>query len=164
MNREVVTDMRSRHRVVVGLVFSLMSACFALGQTRGKAEDAILAADAAWLRVYAAKDLDKSVAFCDDEGSMLVPGYPIATGKAAIAKAIASDFANSNLVWRANKVGVARSGELGYTSGTYEMKFKDAAGKMAVDKGKYLTIWKKDADGSWKVLFDMFNSDLPTTP
>jgi hypothetical protein len=32
---------------------------------------------------------------------------------------------------------------------------------MLLDKGKYLTVWKKQADGSWKVLFDMFNSDLP---
>ena len=92
---------------------------------------------------------------------MLVTGSPIAIGKAALAKAIASDFANSDLVWHANKAGVARSGEPGYTSGTYEMKSKNAAGKMVLDKGKYLTVWKKEADGSWKVLFDMFNSDLP---
>jgi len=82
-------------------------------------------------------------------------------GKAAIAKAIASDFTNSDLVWHANKAGVARSGELGYTSGTYEMRFKNAAGKMVLDKGKYLTVWKKQGNGSWNVLFDMFNTDLP---
>ena len=51
-----------------------------------------------------------------------------------------------------------------YTSGTTEMNFKDASGKTNHDKGKYLTVWKKQADGSWKVLYDMFNSDLPTTP
>ena len=74
---------------------------------------------------------------------------------------IASDFANCDIVWHANKAGVARSGELGYTIGTYEMRFKDVAGKMVLNKGKYLILWKKEADGSWKVLFDMFNTDLP---
>jgi ketosteroid isomerase-like protein len=57
--------------------------------------------------------------------------------------------------WHPNKVGVARSGELGYTSGTTDLTFKDPSGK-AVTKGNYLTVWKK-VDGSWKVLFDSFN-------
>ncbi len=143
------------------LVLLIVSAGAALGQTSKNAEDGILAADQAWEKVYSAKDLDKSVAFCDEQGSMLAPNAPIVTGKAAIAKAIASDFALGDLAWHPNKAGVARSGELGYTSGTYEMRLKGAAGKTVLDKGKYLTVWKKEADGSWKVLFDMFNSDLP---
>jgi ketosteroid isomerase-like protein len=62
----------------------------------------------------------------------------------------------------ANKVGVARSGELGYTSGTYDFSMKDASGKIISDKGKYVTVWKKQADGTWKVLLDTYNSDLPS--
>jgi ketosteroid isomerase-like protein len=58
----------------------------------------------------------------------------------------------------------SRSGDLGCTSGTTENTFKDASGKTATFKGKYLTVGKKQADGSWKVLYDMFNSDLPPTP
>jgi ketosteroid isomerase-like protein len=155
--------MRSGQRIFVGLVFLVVSGCVALGQTKGKAEDAILAADAAWLKVYQAKDLAKSLAFCDEQGSMLVPNAPIATGKDAIAKVIADDFVHDNITWHANKVGVARSGDLGYTSGTTEMNFKDASGKNVVYKGKYLTMWKRQKDGSWRVLYDMFNSDLPPT-
>lgn len=118
---------------------------------------ALLAADVAWEKVYAAKDLAKAVAFCDEHGSMLVPNAPIATGKEALAQAIASDFAHGDTTWHPNKVGVARSGELGYTSGTTELTFKDASGKTVTSKGNYLTVWKKEAAGSWKVLFDSFN-------
>jgi ketosteroid isomerase-like protein len=133
------------------------------GQRRANAEDALRAADAAWLKVYAAKDLAKSVAFCDQHASMLVPNAPMATGKRAIAKLIARGFAlpDSKLSWHPNRVGVARSGELGYTSGTYKVSFKDASGKTVSDKGKYLMVWKKQSDGAWKVLLDMNNSDLP---
>jgi ketosteroid isomerase-like protein len=126
--------------------------------------DGILAADAAWLKVYQAKDLDKSVAFCDEQGFMLAPNAPIAVGKDAIAKLIAEDFAHDNIEWHANKVGVSLSGDLGYTSGTTGMTFKDVSGKTVVYKGKYLTVWKKQANGEWKALYDMFNSDLPATP
>ena len=41
------------------------------------------------------------------------------------------------------------------------MSFRDTSGKAISDKGKYLMVWKKQADGAWKVLFDMSNSDLP---
>jgi ketosteroid isomerase-like protein len=150
--------MRLRQRIIVGSVFVVVSAFVALGQERGKAEEALLAADVAWEKIYAAKDLAKAVAFCDEHGSMLVPNAPIATGKEALAKAIASDFAQGNTTWHPNKVGVARSGELGYTSGTTDLTFKDPSGKTVTSKGNYLTVWKK-ADGSWKVLFDSFNFD-----
>jgi len=153
--------MISRRWAVASLVLLFLGA--APGQTSGKETDAILAADAAWLRIYQEKDLAKSVAFCDEQGSMLAPDAPIATGKNAIAKVIADDFAHENITWHANKVGVARSGDLGYTSGTTEMNLKDASGKTVAYKGKYLTVWKKQEDGSWKVLYDMFNSDLPPT-
>ena len=157
--------MRSREQVVAVLVLLVLSASAAtLGQISGNETDAILATDAAWLKVYQMKDLAKSVAFCDEQGSMLAPNAPIAVGKDAIAKLIAEDFAHDNIEWQANKVGVSRSGDLGYTSGTTGMTFKDASGKTVVYKGKYLTVWKKQADGSWKVLYDMFNSDEPSTP
>ena len=89
---------------------------------------------------------------------MLAPNAPIATGKEALAKAIASDFASGDTTWHPNKVGVAQSGELGYTSGTTDLTFKDASGKTVTKKGNYLTVWKKEVGGgSWKVLFDSFN-------
>ena len=155
--------MKPQNRLIAVLLFSAISMSRSFGQANGKASGGLLAADAAWMKVYAGKDLEKSVAFFDNEGSMLPSNAPIATGKDALTKLIGSAFATPNytLSWHANKVGVARSGELGYTSGTYDFSMKDTSGKTISDKGKYLTLWKKEADGSWKVLFDTYNSDLP---
>lgn len=157
--------MRSVQKIIVTTVLVVAGAAMALGQADSKSTDALMAADVAWLKTYEAKDVDKAVAFCDEQGSMLWPNSPVATGKNAIAKLTASAFAipDFKLVWHPDKVGVAHSGELGYTSGTYTWSFKDASGRPASDKGKYLTVWKKQADGSWKVLFDMFNTDLPAS-
>jgi ketosteroid isomerase-like protein len=151
------TIVRLRQRIIVGSVFVVVGASVALGQAGGKAEDGLLAADVAWEQVYSAKDLAKAVAFCDEHGTMSVPDAPVVTGTEALAKAIASDFAQGDTTWRPNKVGVALSGELGYTSGTTDLTFKDKSGKTLRKKGNYLTVWKKDAVGSWKVLFDSFN-------
>ena len=155
--------MNPPHAVVAALIFLAVGAGATFGQTNSKATDAIRVADEAWLKTYEAKDVDRAVAFCDEQGSMLWPNAPIATGKNAIAKLTASAFAirDFKLVWHPDKLGIARSGELGYSSGTYLWTFKDASGKPISDTGKYLTVWKRQADGSWKVLFDTFNTDLP---
>jgi len=128
--------MRSERRIVAGLVFLVVTAGAAFGQTSGKSEDAILAADAAWMKVYHAKDLAKSVAFCDEQGSMLAPNVPIATGKDALVKAIAIDFVNDDLTWHANKVGVARSSDLGYTSGNVRKQFQGLFGEDYLRQGE----------------------------
>jgi ketosteroid isomerase-like protein len=157
--------MKARHLVALTacLVLLFLSTSGAADKSKMTATDAVRAADAAWMKVFSAKDLDKSVAFCDEKGAVLAPNAPIAQGRQAIAESFGGFFKLPNLkiTWHADKADVARSGELGYTSGTYEMTFTDPAGKTIPDKGKYVTIWKKQADGSWKVLLDIFNTDMP---
>jgi ketosteroid isomerase-like protein len=157
--------MKPRHSVVLAacLVLSLFLPSSAGGKPPKNPADAVRAADEEWMKVFAAKDLDKSVAFCEGNGAVLPPNAPIAQGRQAIAKSLAGFFAFPNLkiTWHADQADVARSGELGYTRGTYQMSFTDAGGKTIPDNGKYVTVWRKQADGSWKVVLDIFNTDLP---
>jgi ketosteroid isomerase-like protein len=64
----------------------------------------------------------------------------------------------TSLTWTPVKADMAASGDLGYTYGNYVFKHKDKAGKLITDYGKYTSIWKKQKDGSWKVVVDMGNS------
>jgi ketosteroid isomerase-like protein len=152
----------NRRQVCAVSIFVLLIA----GATQAsdkKSTDSILAADAGWMKVFSAKDLANSVAYYDENASSLAPNAPIATGKEAITKSLSQFFAlpGLHLTWHADKADVARSGELGYTSGTYQMTFSDPTGKTVSDKGKYVTVWTKQKDGSWKVALDIFNTDLP---
>ncbi len=133
------------------------------GSSQRQAVGSLRAADAAWLKAYRAKDVRKAAAFYDNQGAMLVPNAPILTGKSRITRFIAKSFGMQNykIWWRCDKAEVARSGELGYTSGVYRMSLRGASGKSFRDRGKYLMVWRKQEDGAWKVLFDMSNSDLP---
>ncbi|MGA8309112.1 MAG: nuclear transport factor 2 family protein, partial [Terriglobales bacterium] len=56
------------------------------------------------------------------------------------------------------KAEMAASGDLGYTFGNYVLKSKDKDGHAVAHYGKYATVWKKQKDGSWKVVMDMGNS------
>jgi len=53
---------------------------------------------------------------------------------------------------------ISASGDLGYTWGKYEFCAKGADGAEKVEHGKYMTVWKKQADGSRKVAVDMGNA------
>jgi ketosteroid isomerase-like protein len=155
--------MGSSRKIAAFLAVLFVAGVSARGQANHKVEDSLRAADQAWLKVYAAKDLDKTVAFFDEQGSILADNQPAATGKKAITEVFREEFKlqDYKLTWAITWAGVAASGDLGYTSGTYDFSCKDASGKLITDKGKYLTVWKKQKDGSWKVLLDMSNSDLP---
>ena len=62
------------------------------------------------------------------------------------------------LEWTPQYAEVAKSGELGYTWGKYILSYRDEKGEEQKSYGKYLNIWKKQKDGSWKVAVDMGNS------
>jgi hypothetical protein len=59
-----------------------------------------------------------------------------------------------SLTWAPSKVDVSQDGTLGYTWGRYDLTTHGKDGKDSVDTGVYLTIWKKDANGDWKIAFD----------
>ena len=127
------------------------------------ATEAVRAADVAWEKAFSSRDTAAAVAAVEAGGSVLAPNAPIATGPEAIRALFAGFYGlpAMTLHWQVATAEAARSGELGYTRGTYELNYTDAKGKQASDHGKYVTVWRKQADGSWKVVVDVFNSDLP---
>lgn len=64
-----------------------------------------------------------------------------------------------SISWKPVHVEVSKSGEMGFTAGTYEDTFTGPDGKVVHEKGKYLCNWKKQKDGTWKAAHDMWNSD-----
>jgi uncharacterized protein (TIGR02246 family) len=120
-------------------------------------ESSIRSLDKDWAAAAAAKDLDKSTAFYADDGQMFSAVAPPAVGKDAVRKTWAGlmsapDFVS--LTFEPTAVHVAAAGDMAYELGTYEIGMKDKKGKPALEKGVYVVIWKKQADGSWKVEVD----------
>ncbi len=66
--------------------------------------------------------------------------------------------------WTAEAADVSEGGDFGYTTGSYYMNVEDADGTPIRIDGKYLTVWRRQADGSWKATADMFNPNGPPTP
>ncbi len=118
--------------------------------------------EAAWVKDAATKDADKFAGYFAEDASGLYPGSPILNGKQAIKAWAAPLLADPNfaLTFQSSRVEASKGGDLVYTQGTYTMTASDPKTKKPMtDKGKYLTVYRKQADGSWKALADTFNSD-----
>jgi uncharacterized protein (TIGR02246 family) len=130
--------------------------------TRAADAQAIKDLDTQWSKTAATHDVDATVAYYSDDASVLPPNAPLATTKEAIRAGWAEILApGSDISWQSNKVEVASSGDLAYDVGSYTMTTKDAQGHVATDHEKYTEVWKKEPDGKWKTVADVWNSDLP---
>jgi len=139
----------------------------ALPDTRAADEKAIRDGEAQWAKDFAAKDVEKNVAHYADDASLLMPNMAIRNGKDAIRGMFKGMFADPNfaLGFGPTKVEVSKGGDLAYSQGTYTMTTTNPKTKKPVtEKGKYLTVYRKQADGSWKAVEDMTNADAPATP
>ena len=162
----------NRRKLIIGLLimisavgilnWNLSGTSEALGSGDIKEEQELRALDRAWSDAANRKDLDAVVSYMADDGETLAPNEPAARGKAAIRASWSRLLALPGLSirWEPLRVEVAKSGEIGYTSGTYTLSYTGADGKTASDRGKYLEVWKK-VNGKWKCTSDAYNSDLP---
>ena len=133
--------------------------------TRAADEAAVRKTDADWMKAAQTKKADDWVAFYADDAVVLPPNDKTVTGKDNIHKLIADLLALPGLSvsWAPTKAEVAKSGDLAYLYGTYQMSVTGPDGKPMDDHGKTLEIWKKQPDGEWKCIVDTWSSDLPAT-
>ena len=130
-------------------------------QAHATAEAAVRAASIAWSQAATAKDLDKTVSSYADDAVQMPNKAPTVKGKENIRKNWAPLLAlpGPGLSWQTSSVEVTGSGELAYETGAYNFVTTDKKGKTNDEKGKYVVVWKKQSDGSWKVVVDTDNTD-----
>jgi uncharacterized protein (TIGR02246 family) len=117
--------------------------------------NALMEADRAFYEATAERGVDGWIDFFAEDGRQIVVGTVI-EGKGAIRDLMGPAFTSGfALRWTPSLADVGGSGELGYTIGAYESETTTADGEIETGHGTYVTIWKKQADGSWKVVLDI---------
>jgi ketosteroid isomerase-like protein len=150
----------SMKKLTLLLCAVVVFANFACAQSN-KEEQALRDLDKAWSQAANSKDLDRTVSYYAEDGSVLPFGAPIATGKDAIRQVwqhlmSAPGFA---LNFSPSKIDVSKSGDMAYEIGTFELKMNDEKGQPGTTTGKYVVAWKKSPKHEWKVQADIFNTD-----
>lgn len=91
------------------------------------------------------------------DDAVLMRNNSLIIGKTAIAQQFESqgDSGNtSSLTWKPNFVDVSTSGDLGYTYGKFIYSSQDSLGQTNTVEGVFHTVWKRQADGSWRFVWD----------
>ena len=127
------------------------------------AEREIREADIEFSKAAGARDLERFKSFLADDVTTLRPDSPVIKGRDAFAERWAPLLANPALQihWEPLEARMSPSGDFGYTIGRYEITRTDEKGTRVAATGKYVSIWQKQADGSWKVAHDSGVEDSP---
>lgn len=118
-------------------------------------------ADSAWDKMSEAKSAEGWLANYSADAIMMPPGEKVCTDAASREASIKAMFAvpGMSLRFQSTKVEASKAGDIGYAAGVYQWTSKDEKGGDYHETGKYTEVWKKQADGSWKCVADIWNAD-----
>ena len=149
------------------IIFFIVAPVFFVSCFRGTPKENNTDIDAKFEMIEADKDFsklseDKGVKaafmeYIDSNGVLLRPNSMPFVGADAIDCISRENDTSYSMTWEPMGGSVAKSGDLGYTFGVYLLKFKN---KDSVQKGTYVSVWKKQADGKWKFIVDSGNEGL----
>lgn len=149
------------------IVLLLLAACGGPAADPARARAEILAADRAFDSLVTAAGTRGGEAwgsFFGDSGKQVTPTGPHFVGAAGAGGRMGPYFADSSnrLRWTPEYAEVSEDGTLGFTIGSYRALALGPDGAEAVvRRGRYLSVWRKQADGSWKVAADIGNVAAP---
>ena len=126
-------------------------------------EAAVRATSKAWSDSAQSKDLDKAVSFYTADAVALPDAAPVARNISELRAEWSHVFGldGPGLSWRTTAVDIAKAGDMATEYGAYQFVMTDKSGKPQTISGKYLLVWKKQTDGTWKVFRDTDNHDAP---
>ena len=105
--------------------------------------------DIALTSASSAKNIERVASYLAEDARTLPPNGPAVAGKDATLKFWSESYSNPGFAvsCQFQKAEVSRAGDLGYTIGTYVLTLHDAEGKPATERGRYVTVWKKQRAG-----------------
>jgi ketosteroid isomerase-like protein len=97
------------------------------------------------------------IEYIDSNGVLLRPNMLPIVGADAIDYLLEQNDSDYTLTWEPRDGYIARSGDLGYTYGIYALR---PSQKDTIIYGTYVSIWKREKDGSWKFVLDSGNEGI----
>ena len=144
----------------VVLLALLLASCQAPQTNVDDVRKAIDEADARQMSAFAAKDVAGMTANYAPDAIIMPQNGPAVTGKENIEASFKEmSSMMSDMKWTVSRVDA--SGDLAYEVGNYTATMQMPGMPPIADTGKFITVWKRQADGKWMIVVDIFNTDLP---
>ena len=122
---------------------------------------AIDSANTRGVDAFNAGSTDAIIANYADDAVVMMPGMKAMVGKAAIDAGYKGMFQSMDMKnFQPTTTDVVVQGDMAIESGSMTYEAGPKGGKLAADTVKFLTVWKKQGDGSWKIIRDINNTDI----
>ena len=114
-----------------------------------------------WSKSAATDSIEKTLSYWAEDAIVMSPGEPALKGKQAIRGMIegTSKIPGFKISWEPLSVVVSKSGDMAYMIEQNQITVNDSLGNPITQYNKAVTIWRKEADGSWKNVVDMWNAE-----
>jgi len=133
-------------------------AAYATGNREQSTADVLMEADRAFFASVAEGGADAWASWFADDGAVIQEGIGEVRGREAVRAAMAGlDAPGVSLRWEPDRADIAASGDLGWTTGHFVSEGPGPDGATVRAEGVYVTIWRLQPDGSWKVVMDLGN-------
>ena len=128
-----------------------------------EAAAAIRAADTAFENAASSGDVEAAMAMHMPDAMVFPPGQPMVSGSNAVRQLWTemSAIPGFAISWAVQGTSAAASGDVGYSWGTAQITMNGPDGTPMTSDEKYVTVWRTDAAGEWKIAIDIFNSNAP---
>lgn len=120
------------------------------------AERELLAADRSFARATSARGAEGWTSWFLEGGGMIGPGYRV-QGLAAVRDAMRAAFARPGyrIEWEPAEAHPGPGSATGFTVGSYRILTRESGGVAVVERGRYVTLWRRDEAGRWRVRLDV---------
>ncbi len=145
--------------IFIALVLVTVTSCNQK-ETDTKAESQkLMQTSREWSQHAASKDVEKILSYWTDDALVISAGEPALKGKAGIRQMVEGSFKSPGfqISWEPKSAEVSKSGDMGYLLENTKMIMTDSTGKQSTQNFEAITIWKKQADGSWKCAVDVLS-------
>lgn len=126
-------------------------------------ERSLRTSDTSLQEAIASRNLDAIITFYSEDAVLLPTAEPMVSGRRAIREEWHHILSIPDMVNKSSltRVEIAASGDLGYTMGTYVASMRGEDGTLVSEPGKWVSIWKRQRDGRWRIVVDTYNTDIP---
>jgi uncharacterized protein (TIGR02246 family) len=146
-------------------ILALLTWVFFTGCSNNKADakmegERLMQVSREWSKAASTDSVEKILSYWADDAVVMPPGQPPIKGKNAIREMIlgTSKIPGFKISWEPLAVSVSENGDLAYLIEQNQITVNDSLGKPITEFNKGVTIWRKEADGSWKNIVDIWNA------
>ena len=110
-------------------------------------------------KAVASRDVERTLSYWADDAIVFEPDMKAIVGKQAIRGMVERGMKDPrfSMTWEPERAVISKGGDMGYLIEHSRVTFADPTGRIRSVFGKGVTIWKKDANGNWKNVVEIFN-------